>query len=69
VCGYALVNDDLSMMASSTGPVGPNFFGAGAIVEVDENPGCTLRSVVGTLPEDFKVEDLPVNFCLSTVED
>ena len=68
VCGYGLVNDDLATMASPDGPVGPSFFAVGALVEVDECRGNRLASVVGDLPEDFKVDDLPINFCLATVE-
>lgn len=68
VCGEALVNDDLSCMASSDGPVKPSFFETGALIEVENNDGCRRSSVVGELPEDFKPEFLPKDFCLELVE-
>lgn len=64
ICGVAIIKQDFSKVAIPDGMnKDPLFWAVGALVRM-EGAATTLE---GELPEDFKMEDLPKDFCLNFV--
>lgn len=66
ICGHSLIETDVRQIAV---PAGSKFDGVGrwetgALVQEEGS----RQSVVGVLPEDFNIANLPEDFCLNLVE-